>query len=135
MWRRPAAHAALRRPEHGFHFAQARRQQAQRARATHKTLQATPLVNSQAHAGRVEQRLAGEHGSQDGPADRLLGRMNRLGNCARSLNDGPVLDSRRARGLARAAIQAGVDMLAKIRIVGADLAFVDLAHLIDATAR
>ncbi len=133
--RGPATNTTLRRPEHSFHFAHSGWQQTQRAGSAYQALQTSALVHPQTHAGGVKQPGAGEDRAQDGSADRLLGRVDRFGDCSRGLDDGAVLDSRRARCLTRAAVQAGVDVLAKIRIVWTDFAFVDLADLVDATAR
>src|SRR5262249_23545088 len=61
--------------------------------------------------------------------------VERLGDGPRGLDDGAVLYARWARGLARAAIQAGVDVLAEIAVIGAHLALVDLSDLVNPPAR
>src|SRR5207249_3218144 len=66
--------------------------------------------------------------------DRLFRWIDRFGDRPRRLDDRAVLHAGRARRLTGAAIQAGVYMRAEVGIVSADLAFVDLADLVDAAA-
>src|SRR5207245_2622058 len=129
---RKASNATLRRPEHGFHLAEALGQHAECAGFPQQLLQATSLVDPQTKTRRVEQLRTGEDAAQDRAADRLFRWIDRLGDSPRRLDDGAVLDARRAGRLARPTVQASVDMCPEVGVVRADFAFVDLTDLVDA---
>src|SRR5262249_26984036 len=134
-WGCPTADAALSRTEHGLHLLQTLWKKPQHAGHSKELLQAQALVEPQPEAEHIEQPWSSEHRAENGPTDGLFGRRNRRGHRAGSLDNGAVLHTRWARRLARPTVQAGVDMLPEIGIVGRDSTLVYLANLIDAPAR